>query len=217
MLAFGPDSLRATDPLESKAVRETLGPQVIAQRLAMTWPQHSRQVARRDHLEVTAKVKSLWSGSAASRREHENQRWLQAHAVALSEALLDAGMVVSSVGTSVPGPFLVVLVLWLTMIFVSFGVLGLAQRDRHCRACVCTLSVVGASLSILEMDSPFEGPDEDIIADPLRYAYARINLIGTVCSGTARAQQSDAEKYLDELVPSEHTGQLADRAVGERS
>src|SRR5215475_11147021 len=37
---------------ESKAVRETLA-QVIAQRLEMTWPQHSSHVARRDHLEVT--------------------------------------------------------------------------------------------------------------------------------------------------------------------
>jgi hypothetical protein len=107
--------------------------------------------------------------------EPENQRWLQAHAVALSEALLDARwVVVSSVGTSVPGPFLVVLVFWLTMIFVSFGLFAPRNATVIVALCVCALSVAGAIFLILEMDSPFEGLMK-ISPEPLRYAYARIN------------------------------------------
>src|SRR4029453_18479678 len=83
-------------------------------------------------------------------------------------------VVVSSVGTSVPGPFLVVLVFWLTMIFVSFGLFAPRNATVIVALCVCALSVAGAIFLILEMDSPFEGLMK-ISPDPLRYAYARIN------------------------------------------
>src|SRR5262249_20666996 len=107
---------------ESKEARETLA-QVLAQRLKLTWPQHASQGARVDRLEVTRSGEGLVERIRGLAPQTENQRWLQAHAVALSEALLDARwVVVSSVGTSIPVPFLVVLVFWLTMIFVSFGV-----------------------------------------------------------------------------------------------
>ena len=74
---------------ESKAVRETLA-QVIAQRLETTWPQHSSPVARLDHLEVTRGGEGLVEQIRGLAPQNEHQRWLQAHAVALSEALLDA-------------------------------------------------------------------------------------------------------------------------------
>ena len=159
---------------ESQAVWETLA-HVIAQRLAMTWPQHASHVARRDHLEVTRSGEALVERIRGLAPQHENQRWLQAHAVALSEALLDARwVVVSSVGTSVPGPFLVVLVFWLTMIFVSFGLFAPRNATVMVALCVCALSVAGAILLILEMDSPFEGLMQ-ISPEPLRSAYSRIN------------------------------------------
>ena len=159
---------------ESKTVRETLA-QVIAQRLETTWPQHSSHVARRDHLEVTRGGEGLVKQIRSLAPQHENQRWLQAHAMALSEALLDARwVVVSSVGTSVPGPFLVVLVFWLTMIFVSFGLFAPRNATVIVALCVCALSVAGAIFLILEMDRPFAGL-MTISPEPLRSAYSRIN------------------------------------------
>jgi len=161
---------------ESKAVRETLV-HVVAQRLELTWPQHAAQAARleqRDRMRggdgegLVERIRGLAP-------QTENQRWLQAHAVALSEALLDARWaVVSSVGQSVPVPFLVVLVFWLTMIFVSFGVFAPCNATVIVALCVCALSVAGAIFLILEMDSPFAGLMQ-ISPEPLRYAYSRIN------------------------------------------
>jgi len=159
---------------ESKAARETLA-QIIAQRLELTWPQHASQGAQRNRLEVTHSGEGLVERIRDLAPQNENQRWLQAHAVALSEALLDARWaVVSRVGTSVPVPFLVVLVFWLTMIFVSFGVFAPRNATVMVALCVCALSVAGAIFLILEMNSPFEGLIT-ISPDPLRDAYARIN------------------------------------------
>jgi len=159
---------------ESQAARETLA-QIIAQRLELTWPQHASQGARRNRLEVTYSGEGLVERIRDLAPQNENQRWLQAHAVALSEALLDARWaVVSRVGTSVPVPFLVVLVFWLTMIFVSFGVFAPRNATVMVALCVCALSVAGAIFLILEMNSPFEGL-MTVSPDPLRDAYARIN------------------------------------------
>jgi len=159
---------------ESKAARETLA-QIIAQRLELTWPQHASQGAQRNRLEVTHSGEGLVERIRDLAPQNENQRWLQAHAVALSEALLDARWaVVSRVGTSVPVPFLVVLVFWLTMIFVSFGVFAPRNATVMVALCVCALSVAGAIFLILEMNSPFEGL-MTVSPDPLRDAYARIN------------------------------------------
>ena len=159
---------------ESKAARETLA-QIIAQRLELTWPQHASQGAQRNRLEVTHSGEGLVERIRDLAPQNENQRWLQAHAVALSEAMLDARwVVVSMVGTPVPVPFLVVLVFWLTMIFVSFGVFAPRNATVMVALCVCALSVAGAIFLILEMNSPFEGLIT-ISPDPLRDAYARIN------------------------------------------
>ena len=77
-------------------------------------------------------------------------------------------------GPSVPVPFLVVLVFWLTMIFVSFGVFAPRNATVMDALGVCALSVAGAIFLILEMDSPFEGLMK-VSPEPLRYAYSRIN------------------------------------------
>ena len=83
-------------------------------------------------------------------------------------------MVGSSLGTSVPVPFLVVLVFWLTIIFTSFGLLAPRNSTAIAALFVCTLCVAGAIFLILEMDSPFEGLIT-ISQDALRYACSRIN------------------------------------------
>jgi hypothetical protein len=58
---------------------------------------------------------------------------------------------------SIPMPFLIILVFWLTVIFVGFGLL--APRDGTALATlfICAVSLAGAVFLILELDRPFEG------------------------------------------------------------
>ena len=72
------------------------------------------------------------------------------------------------------GRFLVVLVFWLTMIFVSFGLYAPRNATVMVALCGCALSVAGAIALILQMDSPFAGLMQ-ISPEPLRYGYSRIN------------------------------------------
>jgi hypothetical protein len=77
-------------------------------------------------------------------------------------------------GTSVPLPFLVVLLFWLTITFASFGLFGPRNGTVLAVLFVCALSVGSAVFLILEMDGPFDGLLK-VSADPLRYAHAHLN------------------------------------------
>ena len=83
-------------------------------------------------------------------------------------------LVLTSAGTSVPLPFLVALLFWLTITFASFGLLAPRNATVLAVLAVCALSVSGAVFLILEMDGPFDGFLQ-ISADPLRYAHAHLN------------------------------------------
>lgn len=60
-------------------------------------------------------------------------------------------------GTSIPMPFLMVLVFWLTIIFVSLGLFAPSNGTVIATLIVCALSVSGAIFLILELDRPVQG------------------------------------------------------------
>jgi hypothetical protein len=98
------------------------------------------------------------------------QRALQARALTLSEQLLEARwMVLAGSETSVPRPFLVVLLFWLSMIFGSFGLFAPRNPTVVATLAACALSVGSAMFLVLEMDMPFSGLLR-VSADPLHFA-----------------------------------------------
>lgn len=59
--------------------------------------------------------------------------------------------------SSIPAPFLVVLVFWLALIFASFGLFAPTNSTVIGVLLACALSVAGAIFLILELDRPFQG------------------------------------------------------------
>jgi hypothetical protein len=76
---------------------------------------------------------------------------------------------------SLPVPFLVVLVFWLTVLFAGYGLLAPRNATVMVVLVVCTLSVAGAVFLILELTTPFAGLLQ-IPSTPLREA---LSVIGT--------------------------------------
>jgi Protein of unknown function (DUF4239) len=72
-------------------------------------------------------------------------------------------------GTSISTPFLVVVVFWLSMLFVSFGLFAPRNATAIVTLLVAALSVAGALFLILELDHPFSGLIQ-ISSAPLRNA-----------------------------------------------
>jgi len=103
------------------------------------------------------------------------QRSLKAEVLRIS---LEFGQIRASAlareSSSIPIPFLVVLVFWLTALFAGFGLF--AQRNLIVIAvlCVCALTVSTAVFLILDMDQPLTGFMK-LSIEPLRNAMAIID------------------------------------------
>jgi hypothetical protein len=76
-------------------------------------------------------------------------------------------------GDSVSTALLTVVVFWLTIIFVSFGLFAPPNATVTAALCVCALSVSCAIFLILEMGRPYEGLLQ-ISSAPLREALAHL-------------------------------------------
>jgi hypothetical protein len=63
----------------------------------------------------------------------------------------------SHLGSSIPIPFLAVLLLWLIVLFTGFALLARPNATSLASLVVCALSVSGAIFLILELDQPFSG------------------------------------------------------------
>lgn len=66
------------------------------------------------------------------------------------------GLIEQAGGSIVPA-FLIVLVCWITVIFVSFGMMADTNATIVVALLLCSLSIAGALFLIVEMDMPFNG------------------------------------------------------------
>ena len=76
-------------------------------------------------------------------------------------------------GGSIPLPFLAMLVVWVAIVFGSFGLFAPPNATVLVTLLICALSVSGAIFMILELDEPFRGIIR-IPSDQLRTAIANL-------------------------------------------
>jgi hypothetical protein len=107
--------------------------------------------------------------------QNDVQRQLQAQAVKIS---IDIGqsrwLLFEQGGRSIPMPFLVLLIFWVTVIFLSFGLFAPRNATVIVTLFLCALSLSGAIFLILELDHPFGGL-VSISSAPLRSALSQID------------------------------------------
>ena len=75
--------------------------------------------------------------------------------------------------TAIPRPFLVVVVFWLTVLFISFGLFAPLNPTVLATFVVCALLVAGAIFLIVDLDQPFDGLIQ-ISSTPLRNALGQL-------------------------------------------
>ena len=161
---------------ETGVIRQGLQ-RAVGARVDMIWPQGASKPANLDPMRsgTGSETEGLGHAIRALTPRDDAQRALQARAMDLTEALLQARwLVLAGTEASVPVPFLVILVFWLTITFASFGLFAPRHATVLAVLFVCALSVGSAVFLVLEMDTPFDGVLK-ISAEPLRYAYAHLN------------------------------------------
>ena len=117
----------------------------MADRIQAVWPEGTPARARRKPPEagragelIAARVRLLTPQTA-------DQRWLQSRAATLSDSLLDIqwGIFTGNDSTLLI-PFLALLLFWLAVIFVAFGLFAPPNGTVMAALMVCASSVAGA-------------------------------------------------------------------------
>ena len=125
-------------------------------------------------VEPTAGPEALWDGIQGLSPQNDAQRLLQAQALRLSTDLgRTRWLLFEQRSGSIPLPFLVVLISWVTILFISFSLFAPPNATVMATLLVCALSVSGAIFLILELDQPFGGFIQ-LSSAPLRDALARL-------------------------------------------
>ena len=102
------------------------------------------------------------------------QKYLQTLCTTLSSTLIQARWSLEQRrGHSIPGPFLVLLIFWLAIVFASFGLFAPANRTALVTLFLCAVAVSGGIVLIEELDNPLSGLIH-IPSDSMRKALVEI-------------------------------------------
>jgi hypothetical protein len=104
-----------------------------------------------------------------------HQRWLLSRAQALTAAVSEVRWVLIEQDVlGIPVPVLLVVLFWLCLLFVSFGLFAPPNATVRVVLFLCAVAVAGAIQTILDLSRPFEGVIR-VSGEPLRHALAVIN------------------------------------------
>jgi hypothetical protein len=160
---------------ETAEIRDLIR-RLVALRLNMIWPEDSSRTVQLQTLDkAPAAVESVEDKIRELAPRNDAQRSLQSRALQISGDLGQTRwLLFAQVSESpVPIPFLVVLVIWLTVIFASFGLFAPRNATVIAALVLCALSASGAIFLILEMGTPFDGLMK-VSSAPVRYALSHL-------------------------------------------
>jgi hypothetical protein len=162
---YGPDS---------KDVREMLRT-AVADLIQRTWPEENRQSKPTGgHAGTEGKYEELYERIQELAPKTDLQRAAQAQALKTAIDLAQMRWsLAAQKGSSIPIPFLVVMVSWLTLLFASFSLFAPPNMTVIATLLICAMAVSSAIFLILELDRPLEGMIQ-ISSEPLRAAFEHL-------------------------------------------
>jgi hypothetical protein len=158
---------------ESQEVREQLRASV-ADMLQSTWPTEDQPGQGAKASPTEGRYEGIFDKIQDLVPKNEAQRGLQAQAMKIAtDTAQMRWLLFTQKESSIPTPFLVVMVCWLVLIFGSFGLLSPPSSIAVAALVVSALVVSSAIFLILELDRPFSGMIQ-ISSSPVRNALAQM-------------------------------------------
>jgi hypothetical protein len=146
----------------------------VTDMLQRTWPDEDPQSAQREKGGTEGRYEGLYAKIEELTPKNESQRALQAQALKTAADIGQARwLLFAQRGSSIPTPFLVVMVFWLTLILASFGLFAPRNAMAFVTLLLCALAISSAIFLILELDQPFDGMLR-ISSAPVRNAQAQL-------------------------------------------
>lgn len=159
---YGPQA----DPIRGQLRQEISS---LADRI---WRESRSASARSEPFELSASAFTLETEILKLAPQSEAQRALKTSAISASAEMGKTRLLLfTNAGATLPMPFLVVLVSWLTIIFASFSLFASRNATMFAALGLYALSASASVFLILELSQPFSGLMQ-ISSEPLRNALA---------------------------------------------
>lgn len=142
---------------EAKNVREMLRSGLV-NTVKRVWPREKTVKFDQRAVEGSRSLEVMVSRLRELEPRSDTQRQLKSQAMQLAAQLAQSRwVIIEQTQQTLPTAFLVVLLFWLTILFVGFGMLSPVNATVLGVLFVCAVSVSGAIFLILEMETPFSG------------------------------------------------------------
>ena len=123
-----------------------------------SWSEDTSRSERLDSPTLKAEITNFYESIQGLSPRNDFERSLQSQALQTAvEIARTRSILLEQVGSSIPTPFLIVVVFWLSVIFTSFGLFAPRNATVVVTLFVCAVSVSAAIFLIIELDSPFSG------------------------------------------------------------
>ena len=172
MAHYGPETMEARDLLR----------RYVASALERIWPEDKIGPAVAKAPAGRVDIEAVQDQLRQLSPRTDAQRWLQSRALQLSGDIAEGRwLLIEQMGqSSLPMPFFVMLVSWLTIIFTTFGLFSPRNGTVIAILFVCALSAAGSLYLIMELDTPYGGLIK-VSSAPLRNALTHL---GGTATGT---------------------------------
>jgi hypothetical protein len=145
---YGPDTKEIRDHLRNH----------LADTLKLLWHEEVPDTAALKKAEDSHPLEKFQAGLRALSPRSDAQRQLQSQALQLSHELAQSRwLLIETTQRELPHAFLVVLLLWLTILYVCYGLISPRNGTVRVVYFISALSIAGAVFLILEMSTPLSG------------------------------------------------------------
>jgi len=142
---------------ETKQMRDTMRQNIVTLN-ELIWPTGKTATVNIAAVEGSSGMEDIQNQIRELKPGNDKQRAMQAQALQLTgEMLHSRWMMIEHTQNALPLPFFIVVVFWLTMLHLSFGLLAPRNGTVLVVLLVCALSVSGALFLINELNHPVDG------------------------------------------------------------
>lgn len=143
---------------ETRETRDQLRRSVTAS-IERIWPKEGTGQTEAEAFDPRAAIDTLQHKLRQLSPQNDDQRWLQSRALQVSSDISETRwLLIARKGqSSLPIPFLVMLIFWLVVIFFSFGLFAPRNVTVFMVLFICALSATGSLYLLMELDRPFDG------------------------------------------------------------
>jgi uncharacterized membrane protein len=164
LLRYGPQANTARTLLKT----------TVSEWIDLRWGKDDSHTSATEAPEITTNTMTVLAAIQGLNPTDDTQRTLKGQALQIILELGRTRWALSQSGeSSIPIPFLAILVFWLTVLFISFGLFAPRNATVLAVLLVCALSVASALFLIVDLDHPTKGLFQ-ISPGPMRKALAQL-------------------------------------------